>query len=304
MDNSEIIAALASLAQTTRLRHVSAVGQQRTGRHSRGRACPPIDVPQNTMSAHLAFSPAQVWSSGSGTAARSFTSPISSDSATSRCSFSRIAAAAVLTYARRSSPISPLAARQRFAPMIDRVFNVLFLCTGNRPVRSSPKASCARTARGASMPFRREATRRAGQSLRTQNTRSLGYPTEGMRSKSWEEFAASDAPKMDFVFTVCDNAAGEACPVWPGQPMTAHWGIEDPAAVEGTNIDKERAFNQAFRLPAKPHRRLRRCRSRVSTTCRSRRGCRKSARWKARHTLPKKPDAVRRPFPIIERSPK
>jgi arsenate reductase len=68
-----------------------------------------------------------------------------------------------------------------------------------------------------------------------------------MRSKSWQEFATAAAPAMDFVFTVCDNAAGEACPIWPGQPMTAHWGIEDPAAVEGTDLEKETAFQTAFR---------------------------------------------------------
>ena len=76
---------------------------------------------------------------------------------------------------------------------------------------------------------------------------SYGYPTDGLASKSWEVFSAPDAPKMDFVLTVCDNAAGEACPLWPGQPITAHWGIEDPAAVEGSDIDKERAFVTAFR---------------------------------------------------------
>ena len=74
------------------------------------------------------------------------------------------------------------------------------------------------------------------------------YPTENMRSKSWDEFATQEAPVMDFVFTVCDDAAGEACPVWPGQPMTAHWGIEDPAAVTGTGLQKEHAFNDAFRF--------------------------------------------------------
>ena len=75
----------------------------------------------------------------------------------------------------------------------------------------------------------------------------LEYPTDGLRSKSWDEFAAPGAPKMDFVFTLCDDAASETCPVWPGQPMTAHWGIEDPAAVEGTDLEKEAAFITAAR---------------------------------------------------------
>jgi arsenate reductase len=76
---------------------------------------------------------------------------------------------------------------------------------------------------------------------------SFGYPSDGFRSKSWDEFARPDAPVMDFIFTVCDSAAGGACPVWPGHPASTHWGIEDPAAVHGTDIEKERAFVQAFK---------------------------------------------------------
>jgi arsenate reductase len=93
----------------------------------------------------------------------------------------------------------------------------------------------------------RKPPQRRGQSLAFKVLESYGYPTEGFRSKSWDEFAAPGAPVMDFVFTVCDTAAAEVCPVWPGQPMTAHWGIEDPAAVEGTDIQKEAAFVLATR---------------------------------------------------------
>ena len=75
----------------------------------------------------------------------------------------------------------------------------------------------------------------------------MGLPTEGLRSKSWDEFAAPGAPVFDFVFTVCDNAAGEVCPVWPGQPMTGHWGVEDPAAVHGSDAQKWLAFRKAFK---------------------------------------------------------
>lgn len=77
--------------------------------------------------------------------------------------------------------------------------------------------------------------------------RRMALPTEGLRSKSWDEFAAAGAPPLDFIFTVCDNAAGEVCPAWPGKPMTAHWGIADPAAVEGTESDKAFAFRKAFK---------------------------------------------------------
>jgi arsenate reductase len=132
--------------------------------------------------------------------------------------------------------------------MTDRVYNVLFLCTGNTARSILAEKILEKDGGG-----RFRAFSAGSQPKGTVNPfalkvlESAGYPTEGARSKSWDEFAAPDAPKMDFVFTVCDNAAGETCPYWPGQPMTAHWGIEDPAAVEGNDIDKERAFVTAFR---------------------------------------------------------
>jgi arsenate reductase len=133
--------------------------------------------------------------------------------------------------------------------MPDRVFNVLFLCTGNS-ARSVLAESILQKEGAARFRAFSAGSQPKGEvnpySLRV--LASMGYPATGFRSKSWDEFAAPDAPKMDFIFTVCDSAAGEACPVWLGHPTTAHWGIEDPAAVEGTDIEKERAFVEALRL--------------------------------------------------------
>jgi arsenate reductase len=132
--------------------------------------------------------------------------------------------------------------------MSERIYNVLFLCTGNTARSILAEAILRKDGR---QHFR--AFSAGSQPKGTVNPYalkvlgSLDYPTADLRSKNWQEFASPDAPVMDFVFTVCDNAAGEACPVWPGQPMTAHWGIEDPAAVEGTDIEKEAAFVAAFR---------------------------------------------------------
>jgi len=128
-------------------------------------------------------------------------------------------------------------------------FNVLFLCTGNsaRSILAEAilnhKAKVAFTAYSAgsnpSGMVRPEALKQL---------KKAGLVTDGLRSKSWDEFARPDAPMMDFVFTVCDNAANEACPFWPGQPITAHWGIPDPAAVKGTPEEIERAFRDAFTI--------------------------------------------------------
>jgi arsenate reductase (thioredoxin) len=132
--------------------------------------------------------------------------------------------------------------------MSERIYNVLFLCTGNSARSILAEAILRKNGRGRFRAFSAGSQPKGAVNPFTIRVlKKLDYPTDDLRSKSWEEFAASDAPAMDFVFTVCDNAAGETCPVWPGQPMSAHWGIDDPADVEGTDIEKEAAFVTAFR---------------------------------------------------------
>jgi arsenate reductase (thioredoxin) len=133
--------------------------------------------------------------------------------------------------------------------MSEHIHNVLFLCTGNSARSIMAEAILRKSGRGRFRAFSAGSQPKgAVNPFAIKVLKSLDYPTDDLRSKSWQEFARSDAPVMDFAFTVCDNAAGEVCPTWPGQPMTAHWGIEDPAEVEGTDILKEAAFVEAFRL--------------------------------------------------------
>ena len=131
--------------------------------------------------------------------------------------------------------------------MTTATYNVLFLCTGNSARSILAEAYLNSAGRGRFVAHS-AGSQPAGKvnpfALELLAKHRLG--TEGLRSKSWDEFAQPGAPKMSFVFTVCDNAAGEVCPIWPGQPITAHWGVEDPAAVQGSDDEKRRAFLNAF----------------------------------------------------------
>ncbi len=132
--------------------------------------------------------------------------------------------------------------------MSDPMYNVLFLCTGNTARSVLAEGILRKLGEGRFRAY--SAGSQPKGMVNPFAVKVLGnydYPTDGYRSKSWDEFSSPEAPVMDFVFTVCDSAAGETCPFWPGQPMTAHWGIPDPAAVEGTDIEKEAAFVTAFK---------------------------------------------------------
>jgi arsenate reductase len=131
--------------------------------------------------------------------------------------------------------------------MSDRTFNVLFLCTGNSARSILAESIVTHLGGGRFRGFSAGSQPKGEVHPHALDLLgSLGFPSTGMHSKSWEVFAAAGAPNMDFVFTVCDSAAGEACPIWPGQPMTAHWGVPDPAAVEGSELERRAAFREAF----------------------------------------------------------
>lgn len=133
--------------------------------------------------------------------------------------------------------------------MTERKFNVLFLCTGNS-ARSIMAEACMNNlsiSRGKFIGYSAGSHPKGKvHPMALDLLKKSNMPTERLRSKSWDEFAGDDASVMDFVFTVCDNAAGEQCPYWPGQPMTAHWGIPDPAAVDGSDAEQRRAFIDAY----------------------------------------------------------
>lgn len=132
---------------------------------------------------------------------------------------------------------------------MSKVFNVLFLCTGNSARSILAEAVLNHDGKGRFRGYSAGSFPKGEVNpLSLKLLEQLHLPIEGLRSKSWDEFASPGAPQMDFVFTVCDDAAGEVCPLWPGQPVTAHWGVPDPAAVEGSDAERMQVFREALRL--------------------------------------------------------
>lgn len=253
MDEKAAIKALAALAQPTRLgvfRHL--VGRY-PGAIAAGDIARRFDVPHNTMSSHLAV----LTRAGLARAERDgrtirYHADLDGFRAvvgflTNECCSGRPEICAPLL-ADLADPCCPSPNPPR-PVMPEPVYNVLFLCTGNSARSVIGEAILNREGKGR---FRAYSAGSHPKGAVNPNTLSLlgrlGYDVSGFRSKSWDEFAVPGAPEFDFVFTVCDDAAGEACPVFPGRPMTAHWGIPDPAAATGSPAEVALAFDDAYRM--------------------------------------------------------
>lgn len=248
MDERQALAAFAALGQEHRLRVVRALVTAGPDGLAAGVLAETVGVAGNNLSFHLK----ELSHAGLITSRREGKSIIYSaayvglsDLVNSSCA---TAARAIRRCAIRPWPLAACDCTTGAPPMPEPTYNVLFLCTGN-----SARSILAEAMRNKEGGGRFRAFSAGSQPkgephpLALKVLRESDYPTEGLRSKSWDEFAGPGAPVMDFVFTVCDNAAGEACPYWPGQPVTAHWGIEDPAAAEGSEMERKRAFVTAQR---------------------------------------------------------
>jgi arsenate reductase len=235
---------LAAFAQATRLDAFRLLVAREPDGIPAGEIARSLAVPHNTMSTHLAIL----------TRAGLIGAERQSRSIVYRANLDRLRAVASYLFddccGGRPDLCAPLVqSLQRSAPMADRPFNVLFLCTGNSARSIFAEAILNRYGQGRFKGYSAGSHPKGRIHPYTLDLlRNLHYATEDLRSKSWDEFAAPVAPEMDFVFTVCDDAANETCPFWPGQPMTAHWGVPDPAAVEGSEAVKRAAFADACRM--------------------------------------------------------
>lgn len=244
MDIDSAIAAFSALAQPTRLEVLRLLVRYEPTGLAAGEIARTMAAPHNTMSSHLAIL-ARAGLVVAERQSRSIIYRARIDAVRSLATYLLEDCCDGQPEACASNNCSPTPTE---AAMPAPVFNVLFLCTGNSARSILAESILAHDGDGRFRAFSAGSTPKGEVNpMALQVLASYDYPTEGLRSKSWSEFAVPGAPVMDFVFTVCDNAAGETCPIWPGQPMTAHWGIEDPAAVTGTELQREAAFVAAFR---------------------------------------------------------
>lgn len=246
MEQPDALAAFAALSQTTRLDVFRLLVAHEPDGLPSGEIARRLDVPANTLSTHLGVL-ARAGLAMTERQGRTIIYRARMDNIQGLVGF-MVNACCQGRYEACGFPIPVPLPRSNGGIMSDRVYNVLFLCTGNS-ARSILAESILRHDGGARFRAFSAGSHPRGEvhPLAIKTIEALGYPSEGLRSKSWEEFSGPDAPVIDFVFTVCDDAAGETCPIWPGHPMSAHWGIEDPSRVEGTEIQQETAFATAFR---------------------------------------------------------
>lgn len=251
MEKSQALDALSALAQQTRLDVFQLLIRYEPEGLAAGEIAEQLGVPQNTLSTHLAI----LTRAGLATSERRSRSIIYRAVVPTVRGLVRYlvddCCAGHPELGRRfdcGGDVCTTPTNQGNAAMPDRIYNVLFLCTGNSARSIIAETILNKDGAGRFLAFS-AGSHPAGQvnPIALEVLREEGFPTEGLRSKSWDEFAVPGAPEMDFVFTVCDNAAGESCPVWPGHPMTAHWGIEDPARVVGTHFQQKAAFITASR---------------------------------------------------------
>lgn len=247
MTNEDCIIALAALAQQTRLETFKLLVSSEPEGMAAGMIAETLVVPHNTLSTHLSIlSRAQLVSAKRYSRSVVYRANLSQFQSLIGFLLQDCCGGNAELCVPFLDKILECCPSKEFK-MSDKIYNVLFLCTGN-----SARSILAEGILRKDGANRFRAYSAGSQPKGTVNPLALnvlnsyGYPTDGFHSKSWDEFAAPDAPELDFVFTVCDSAAGEACPYFPGQPMTAHWGIPDPATVEGTDLEKEAAFVTAF----------------------------------------------------------
>lgn len=247
MEQNDALAAFAALSQTTRLDVFRLLVAHAPDGLASGEVARRLDVPANTLSSHLGVL-ARAGLVTTERQGRTIIYRARMDNIQNLVGF-MVNACCQGRYEACGFPLPVPTSRSKGAPMSDRIYNVLFLCTGNS-ARSILAESILRQDGGERFRAFSAGSHPKGDvhPLALKVLGELDHPTDGLRSKSWEEFSGPDAPQIDFVFTVCDNAAGETCPIWPGHPMTAHWGIEDPAAAEGTALQQEAAFVTAFRF--------------------------------------------------------